>query len=397
MSGRARGQCPSLFEPMQSGDGMLVRIKPPCGRLSTDAAQAIADAARRWGNGQFELTNRGALQARGFSEASLPPFRAAVLAAGLARPDPAVERRRNVAVTPFAGPEEAVLAAELEHWLAGDTALAALPPKFGIGLEAPGSDPRPMPGDICVARNAESWRITPAGSALTALTARPVATLRFVVGQFLKGASSLPEPPRRMADFVRRVGPEAVLQCAGVTLTPARPARPAGSPAVAGKLGDAFALGLPFGALTSGQLVAAANLAGRFGSGELRLSPWRALVLRSVAAPSALSVAARAADFIVDPADPLLSISACPGAPSCKSGYAPTRADAASLAARRPHGQVHLSGCMRGCAHPGPTDFTLVAAHDGYALVRRGCASDPPEARGLTLKDAARLLCGEVA
>jgi precorrin-3B synthase len=392
MSVRVRRHCPSLFEPMQTGDGMLVRIKPPCGRLSSDTARALADAARRWGNGQFELTNRGALQARGFSEESLTPFRAAVLAAGLASPDPTVERRRNVTLSPFAGPQEAALAAELELWLAGDTALAALPPKFGIAVEAPGRDPRPMPGDIGVARRAEGWRITPAGSAIAAFTPLPVATLRIVVGRFLERAASLAEPPRRMADLVRSIGPEAVFQGARVTLTPARAPGSEGSPAVAGKLHDAFALGLPFGALTAAQLVAAANLAWHFASGELRLSPWRALVLRGVARPDALGVAARAADFVVDPADPLLSISACPGAPACTSAYTPTRSDAASLAAWHTPGQVHLSGCTRGCAHPGPADFTLVAGHDGYALVRGGCAADPPQVRGLTLKDAARLM-----
>ncbi len=396
MNGRVRGQCPSLFEPVQSGDGMLVRIKPPGGRLSADAAQAVADAARRWGSGQLELTNRESLQARGFAEPSVAPFRAAVLAAGLASPDPSVERRRNVVLTPLAGSQEAALAAELERWLASDAGLAALSPKFGIAVAAPGRDPRPLPGDIVVARNADGWRITPAGSAIAALTPHPVTTLRIVVRQFLERAARLPEPPRRMADFVRRVGPLAVFQGAAMTLTSARLTRPAGSPAVAGKLGDAFALGLPFGALTASQLVAAANLAGRFGSGELRLSPWRALVLRGVAAPEALSVAARVADFIVDPADPRLSISACPGAPCCTSARAPTRSDAASLAAWRPRGQVHLSGCTKGCAHPGPADFTLVADHDGYALVRRGGAGDPPEARGLTLQDAARSLGAEV-
>jgi precorrin-3B synthase len=169
----------------------------------------------------------------------------------------------------------------------------------------------------------------------------------------------------------------------------------------AGPLDRAFALGLPFGAFTAEGLGVAADLTERFADGELRTSPWRALVLVGVSDEARLKAAAEAADFVADPHDPRLSVIACAGAPGCASAHAPTRADAAVFAAAfgdaRPPGLVHLSGCAKGCAHPGPAAVTLVAAPDGYGLVRQGRAGDAPERRGLTRLQAAELLAADPA
>ncbi|CAN7325089.1 precorrin-3B synthase [Phenylobacterium sp. LjRoot225] len=415
MTGRVRGWCPSLFEPMASGDGLLARVKPPLGRLSAEAARALAVAAQRFGNGQLELTNRAALQVRGLSEASLPPFQQAVLAAGLASADPAVERRRNLVVSPLASAAGVALATELEAWIADDPALAALPSKFGFTVEAPG-------GDIGVEPDPQGWRIRLAGCEASGLTAEPFAAIRIITHRFLALAAEQAEPPRRMADLVGRCGPEAILTGVDVAEAPNAPSvasrhlprvavehlRPRSSTATrgrwiaegetegaflaAGEIGNVFALGLPFGAFTADDLDLAADFAERFADGELRTSPWRALVLAGVSDPASLEALARAAGFLVDPQDPRLSVIACTGAPGCASAHAATRIDAAVLAAQRLPGRVHLAGCAKGCAHPAPTAFTLVATADGYDLVRDGRAGALPERRGLTLSEAARLL-----
>ena len=407
-----RGWCPSLFEPMTSGDGLLARIKPPLGRLDAPAARALAAAARRFGNGQLELTNRGALQVRGLSEATLPPFREAALAAGLASADPVVERRRNVIVSPAASEAGLALAAELERWIAEDETLAALPAKFGFAVGAR------LPGDIRITAEAERplrlatratspaggggsgpkmlqrlrgscraategafWRID-LGGGVAGLTADPLAAIRTVTRNFLRLCADHPDAPRRLADLPAT----ALLLGADVTLIDTG-ATPTAAP-VAGSFGDGFALGVAFGAFTPEQLDAAAVLAERFADGLVRLSPWRAFVLRPVSNSATLAAAGDAAGFVVDPADPRLRVSACAGAPGCASAHAATRLDAATVATRRPAGHVHLSGCAKGCAHPAPADVTLVAGPDGYGLVRGGRAGDPPEPRGLTLQQA---------
>ncbi|MDE0383183.1 MAG: precorrin-3B synthase, partial [Defluviicoccus sp.] len=57
-----------------------------------------------------------------------------------------------------------------------------------------------------------------------------------------------------------------------------------------------------------------------------------------------------------------------------------------------PAGLVHLSGCAKGCAHPGPAPVALVAAEAGYGIVRGGRAGDAPALAGLTLARAAHAL-----
>jgi precorrin-3B synthase len=39
---------------------------------------------------------------------------------------------------------------------------------------------------------------------------------------------------------------------------------------------------------------------------------------------------------------------------------------------------VHLSGCAKGCAHPGPATLTLVGGEAGCGVVLRGRAGDTP-------------------
>ena len=106
---------------------------------------------------------------------------------------------------------------------------------------------------------------------------------------------------------------------------------------------------------------------------ELRTTPWRAF-LSPIPIPG-----------FGHPS----TIAACPGAPACASATVPARADAARLQALGYAG-LHVSGCAKGCAHPAPTR-TLVGRDGLYDLVRHGRAGDPPDARGLTLEQAAAL------
>ncbi|MFN7225608.1 MAG: precorrin-3B synthase, partial [Paracoccaceae bacterium] len=57
-----RGWCPGALRPMLSGDGLVVRVRPPAGALSAAQAAGIAALAARHGNGFVELTNRANLQ-----------------------------------------------------------------------------------------------------------------------------------------------------------------------------------------------------------------------------------------------------------------------------------------------------------------------------------------------
>ncbi len=349
-----RGWCPTLFEPMQSGDGWLVRVKPPGGRLRPAQARALADAARRHGSGAIELTGRANVQVRGLSVASAARFAAEMVAAGLAHADPPVERRRNVMLAPLAPPALLDVAAALETALA-DAAFAGLHGKFGFAVGLPGAD-------VCIGFDG-GWRVWPDGAALAQPCADPVAAA-LALARSADGRRM-----REVAGFV------------GTLPLPALPLRRIGP------IAGGYAVGLPFGATD------AATLAQLAACGTLWMTPWRAIVIAPEPSPAAGGDwGARLPGLIHDPSDPRLSLVACPGRPFCASAHAATRADAVRLAGMLPGLAVHLSGCAKGCAHPAPAAVTLVGGADGYALVRHGRAGDPPAHSGLTLDQAAAML-----
>lgn len=79
-----RGACPSLFAPMQTGDGLLARVAPEGGSFTPAELGAVANAAHELGNGIIEVSWRGNFQFRGFTEASARMFRERVEQVGIA-------------------------------------------------------------------------------------------------------------------------------------------------------------------------------------------------------------------------------------------------------------------------------------------------------------------------
>jgi precorrin-3B synthase len=310
---------------MPSGDGLLVRVKPFGGILTAAALKAIAAASAGCGNGVIELTSRGNLQVRGLTQATAPEFATAMVAAGLADPDPARERRRNVIPAP---PCDDALVAAIEAVLAD---LPGLAPKF------------------CVAVGWADADLVVQGGAVWA------------EGRATAGSQA------EILGIVRRLAAGA----AGRRLGPARP-----DPGVDDV--DGLLLGLPFGQADAASFARLAELAG-----QVRTTPWRALYLPGHHDPAPFA----AAGFITDRADPRRTIAACPGAPTCASGTVPARVDAALLAAQGLTG-LHVSGCSKGCAHPRAA-VTLVGRAGRYDLVLDGRAADSPSFTGLTLAEAA--------
>ncbi len=366
-----RGWCPTVFAPMPSGDGLLVRVKPPGGRLVPAQARALAAAAVRDGNGAIELTARGNLQVRGLSAASAPRFAQAMVAAGLAVSDIDAERRRNVAVAPLADAETRRIAAELEVRLLADGALAALPGKFGFAVVAP-----EMSADVRLHRVDGAWLVWPDGATVAVASDDPAEDALRLARAFLAVAPAA----RRMRD----VAADAVFAAAGLRPFAALPE--AVAPCVIGPLDGGFGVGLPFGATDARALAALAE------AGTLWVTPWRAVVVAPDGGWAAVRNVAVALGLIVDPADPRLVVAACPGRPACASAHADVREDAAFLARLFPGLALHVSGCAKGCAHLAPAAVTLVAGADGYALVRDGSAADTPLRGGLTVAAAAAMI-----
>ena len=131
-----------------------------------------------------------------------------------------------------------------------------------------------------------------------------------------------------------------------------------------------MAYGLPFGRIEARFLMQAMQ-------GEAaRITPWRVLLLEGAAD-------APLPGLIADPADPLLHVDACPGAPACPQSTVETRALAQRLA---PHidGRLHVSGCAKGCAHAGAASVTLTGRDGLFDLGFDAPAGAPTSHAGLS-------------
>ncbi len=126
-----------------------------------------------------------------------------------------------------------------------------------------------------------------------------------------------------------------------------------------------------------------ASQASSLGATEIRLAPGRALLFlgQPPAVNHLLQTTAAALGFVTSAADPRTRIAACPGTPACASGQIATRDIAETIAAENADildFTLHISGCAKGCAHPGPAALTLVGGENGAGLVVNATAKALP-------------------
>lgn len=365
-----KGWCPGALRPMLSGDGWVVRVRPPLGRLLPEQAAGIARLAARHGNGQITLSSRANVQIRGVSVESHAPLVAGLDALGLIDADVAHESRRNVVLTPFWQPGDGAtaLAGGLVQALTA-TEAPALPAKFGCAVDC-GPVPvlQDISADIRLERTAAGDLICCADGASTGapVTEDTAAGAVLALARWFAASGGIREGRGRMAVHVRRGAalPDAFRQAP-------RQRAPEFCPAPgAGPAGMLVALAL-------GQ-IDAASLAALADAGPLRVTPWRMLLIEGAAQAPVLD------GVIVDPADPLLRVTACTGAPGCLQALQPTQALARALAHRlAPGADLHVSGCAKACAHPAAAALTLLATADGFDVILDGTTSAPPAASGI--------------
>lgn len=147
--------------------------------------------------------------------------------------------------------------------------------------------------------------------------------------------------------------------------------------------GHAQGIALPYGSMPADKIIALAQQALSLGASEIRLAPSRALLLlgQPKTANHTLQDTAATLGFITSPDDPRIRIAACPGAPACASGRIHTREIAEAIAAESADQldfTLHISGCGKGCAHPGPAALTIVGGENGAGLVVNATAKSLP-------------------
>lgn len=366
-----QGWCPGALRPMQSGDGWVVRVRPRAGRLSQDQARGIATLVRAHGNGLIDLSARGNMQLRGVSMASHAPLIAGLGALDLLDISPEAEAQRNVTLSPFWAQGDGAydLARALSDTLTAPNA-PRLSGKFGFVVDL-GAVPvlRDTAADIRIEQSAGDALVYGKGARTGAQVdlSDAVKTALALAAWFVEAGGIGADGRGRMAHLLAKgaVLPPAFTAAA---IPPAPPFTP--------RLGlhpQGALVGFEFGQLGADTLAQLADL------GPLRVTPWRMVLIEGASAMPAL------AGLITAPDDPMLRVIACTGAPACVQAMQATRPLARALAAHIPQRQVlHISGCAKGCAHPGAADLTLTATPRGFDLVRAGRAGDRPVAQDLS-------------
>lgn len=372
-----RGACPSLPEPMQTGDGLLARLQP-LAPLNLDQLAGLARLAAERGNGIIEVTARGKLQLRGLTPATAPGLAEAVAALGIAVPQGfPVEVSALAGLDPSARFDPRPLARAI-----GDGAAPLLPhlaPKASVVVDGGGLFRLGgLKADIAVSAGEGALSLALAGVPLGEVEAERAAAVVIALLQRLaaRGMSA------RMAEVVAAEGMEALRAEFG--LAPPASARDAGvDPVGLHRLTDgrfALGLGLEFGQVRAEVLEQLAQAARRAGVRHVEPAAGRALLLVGLTpeAAAALREVAAGLGFLTDPNDPRRRVFACAGRPACASARLDTHALATTLVPLLDGRDLHISGCPKGCAHPAKAALTIVGLDEGAGLVVEGTPRDVP-------------------
>ncbi|MGW5639696.1 precorrin-3B synthase [Streptomyces sp. NPDC003832] len=387
---RGRGDaCPGTLRLHSADDGALARIRIPGGVLTTAQALALADVATRLGDGDLHLTSRGNVQVRGLEGGCGGELAASLDAAGLL-PSATHERVRNIVASPLSGLDGGgrfdvrPWLGDLDSRLCASASARSLSGRFLFALDDGRGDVAALGADVTV-RAADGGAELALGAHREALlvSERDAPRAALVAAQtFLEAVSAsdarvwrIAELPLNGAEFLELV--RTRLAAAGIvhegrsrdrSYTPGPPP---------GAVGESLCVHVPLGRLSAGQWRRLAGLA----AGELRLTPWRGVVLPTSAPPTDEVLAGVAADgLVVDPASPWPRVGACIGSPGCARSRADVRADAAaSLPAVGARGlPLYWSGCERRCGHPPGDRVDVVAAEGGYRLSTAVAGQDTP-------------------
>jgi precorrin-3B synthase len=378
-----RGACPSLPEPMQTGDGLLVRFVP-IAPMPLDAFTGLCDAGRAHGNGTMEVSARGSLQIRGLSELSAPRFAAAIAALDIEIAEGVPVLADPLPDDPSALIDANGLAAELRRAIArvGFT----LAPKVSVIVDGGGRlDLDALSADVRLralsTKEGPKIELALAGDAASAVPVASIteghavdAVLALLEAIALRGAEA------RARDVLQTQSGRRASRTVSQGFARAHPIgrHPLDNGAFV------LGLGLAFGHAEADALMELAEVAKAEGALWARPAPGRALLFGPLGETNAdvLRQAAERLGLVTRISDPRRRIVACPGAPSCAQGLIAARALAAAIASDVPFAgdgiALHVSGCAKGCAHPRTAPLTVVGTAQGCGIVREGTAQALP-------------------
>ena len=400
-----------LFYVAPAQNSFMCRLRIPNGILSSGQMTGLADAADAFGGGYADVTTRANLQIREIGAANAVDMLLAVQELGLTSRGSGADNIRNITGSPTAGidPQELLdtrpLCRAMHHYILNHREMYGLPRKFNIAFDGGGRVPvLEDTNDIgfVAAKAADGsgggvyFRLQLGGitghldfAHETGVLLKPeecVPVAGAIVRAFIAHGDRTNRQKARLKYVLDRLGRDVFLKevekeygeplrrAAGIELAP-RPAadkhghvgvHPQKQPGL-----NYLGLVLPVGRLTSEQMRGVAEIAGRFGSGTIRLTVWQNLLISDVADRYlGICIAAiNALGLAVEASSIRAGMVACTGNAGCKFAASNTKGHALKLAdylesrlAIDTPINIHLTGCHHSCAQHYVGDIGLLAA-----------------------------------
>ncbi|MGF2038563.1 MAG: precorrin-3B synthase [Nostoc sp. CmiVER01] len=405
--------CPGLFYATPAADGILSRIRIPGGIINSQQCRAIADIAEQYGGGYVDVTNRANLQVREIRTGINAEVLKHLQDIGLGSRNPVVDHIRNIMTSPTAGidPLELIdtrlFVQSWDDYIAAQPALSELSAKFSVCFDGGGiirvCD---RLNDILFAAvlvdgnvyfrlhlsvGAKGQPPSDMGILLSPEQCLPV--LGALAEVYLAHSNTTSKRRLRLLELLNTLGCENYLQevqqrlpfsllCSDLTPNLLRKEEEF-STLVQGEgkyqhIGlhpqrqqGLFYIGvvLPLGRLESNQMRGLADLATKYGSGTLRLTPWQNLLLTDIPQQWVSDVQTEIAFLGLDSSATNIksALVACSGKKGCAASATDTKDHALGLAEYLETRvtldcpvNIHFSGCEKSCAQHSKSDITLL-------------------------------------
>jgi ferredoxin-nitrite reductase len=416
-----------LFYVAPAQDSFMLRLRVPGGIVTSHQMRGLAAMAEDWGSGRADITTRANLQIREFQPKDIVCVLNRVQALGMTSRGSGADNIRNITASPITGldPTElcdvAPLADALHHYILNSRDLYGLPRKFNVAFDGGGAiSVVADTNDIgFIATRVGEGRDVPAGvyfrvllcgitghkqfASDCGLLLRPeqtVAVAAAMIRVFVENGDRTDRKKARLKYLIDRWGVEKFISHTEKQLAfplirfPAEHCEPRSPIDRAGHIGvhpqrqpglSYIGVSMPVGRLPVAQMLALADVASSFGSGELRLTVWQNLLIPNIPAEriDAALAAIRAAGLDCTAGTVMRGTVACTGNRGCRYSSTDTKSHALALAnlldsrfkIEQPV-NLHVTGCPHSCAQHYIGDIgllgTKVGGEEGYQVVIGG-------------------------
>ncbi len=406
--------CPGLFYATPARDGILSRIRIPGGIVNSKQCRVLADIALACGGGYADVTNRANLQVREISTKIDAKLLKILQEIGFGSSNTGVDHIRNIMSSPTAGidPQELIdtrpFVQAWDQYIATHSHLSGLPAKFSVCFDGGGTvQVCDRPNDIAfvaVIVDGSIYKrlhlsvgqkgLPPIDTGILLKPEECLPVLAALADVYLNHLDTTSNRKPRLLELLNSLGCDSYLQQVERCLP--FPLQRVGSKeyqtqiptAKYGHIGvhpqrqsglSYIGVVLPLGRLETSQIRGLADLAERYGSGTIRLTPWQNLLISDIPNPQVPDVQSEIESLGLhwSVANIRSALVACSGNTGCASSATDTKGHARALAEyldrielRQPV-NIHFSGCNKSCAQHTKSDIGLlgVSVDSGKATV----------------------------